>query len=572
MTGMGGDGADAMTRLRQQGGRTIAEAESTAVVWGMPGELVKNGGAEFVRPVEDIAGTVVEMVDARCPSLSADPPLHRPQDHPRRMALPRTSPPCAAQTPSPLGAARALGGRAEAVPALAAALGAEQIPRVREAIMTALMRVGDEASVKALLPYLRSQDAGLARRGHRGPAGAAGRESCPSWRRCSETARRDVRILATELVRNMPAADATHLLCSLLEYEQHPNVCAAAIDVLAEVGTRDALPALAACAERFCRNPILCRSRSRPPSPGFQRRKARAEWHVRRLTKRVPSTSPRTTFAACANFSIAAPACCLPTTSATTSTAVSPSELRRRDPPSFQSYFALLRSDAEHEIEHLVNAFTVNETYFNREEHQLRCMTSNLLERCDPQKTARGSDPHLVDSVFDRRRALFDRDLADGELERGRQLQHRDRRLRHRHPRAQGRRRGHLWRPRADAALPGRDRALFQADRWMRSVIRSIPGFEKFHPVHPRQSDRYRRTWCDIRNFDIIFCRNVLIYFDDASRRVAAENLYDCLRPGGYICLGHSETMSRISTLFRRLPVSRTRSSIRSPRRTMTDA
>ena len=64
MTGMGRDGADAMTRLRKQGGRTIAEAESTAIVWGMPGELVKNGGAEFIRPVEDIAGTLVEMVAA----------------------------------------------------------------------------------------------------------------------------------------------------------------------------------------------------------------------------------------------------------------------------------------------------------------------------------------------------------------------------------------------------------------------------------------------------------------------------------------------------------------------------
>jgi two-component system chemotaxis response regulator CheB len=47
---------------------------------------------------------------------------------------------------------------------------------------------------------------------------------------------------------------------------------------------------------------------------------------------------------------------------------------------SFQSYFAILRSDVDHEIEHLVNAFTVNETYFYREEHQLRCMTSNLLD------------------------------------------------------------------------------------------------------------------------------------------------------------------------------------------------
>jgi chemotaxis protein methyltransferase CheR len=50
--------------------------------------------------------------------------------------------------------------------------------------------------------------------------------------------------------------------------------------------------------------------------------------------------------------------------------------------------------------------------------------------------------------------------------------------------------------------------------------------------------------------FDVIFCRNVLIYFDDVSRRLAAENLYENLAPGGYICLGHTESMSRISPLF----------------------
>jgi two-component system chemotaxis response regulator CheB len=62
MTGMGSDGAEAMTRLKSEGGRTIAEAESTAVVWGMPGELVKNGGAGMVAPLEEIAGAIIEMV------------------------------------------------------------------------------------------------------------------------------------------------------------------------------------------------------------------------------------------------------------------------------------------------------------------------------------------------------------------------------------------------------------------------------------------------------------------------------------------------------------------------------
>ncbi len=55
MTGMGNDGAAAMTRLSAEGGRTIAEAEETAVVWGMPGELVKAGGAQVIAPLDNIA-------------------------------------------------------------------------------------------------------------------------------------------------------------------------------------------------------------------------------------------------------------------------------------------------------------------------------------------------------------------------------------------------------------------------------------------------------------------------------------------------------------------------------------
>ena len=51
--------------------------------------------------------------------------------------------------------------------------------------------------------------------------------------------------------------------------------------------------------------------------------------------------------------------------------------------------------------------------------------------------------------------------------------------------------------------------------------------------------------------FDFIFCRNVLIYFDDASRKAAADTFYEALNSGGYICLGHSESMSRMSSLFK---------------------
>lgn len=62
MTGMGDDGAAAMTELHAQGGRTIAESAETAVVWGMPGELARAGGADAVLPVHGIAPRLQKMV------------------------------------------------------------------------------------------------------------------------------------------------------------------------------------------------------------------------------------------------------------------------------------------------------------------------------------------------------------------------------------------------------------------------------------------------------------------------------------------------------------------------------
>jgi HEAT repeat protein len=153
-------------------------------------------------------------------------------------------------------AARALGGVAEAVPGLVVALEAEKVPHVREAMMTALMRVGDAASIRALLPYLRSQDA------HQRAAAIEALQPlaealAPFIAPLLIDDDADVRIMATELTRNMPAEKATRALCSLLENELHPNVCAAAVEVLAEVGTRDAVPTLEACAQRFSNTPFL---------------------------------------------------------------------------------------------------------------------------------------------------------------------------------------------------------------------------------------------------------------------------------------------------------------------------
>jgi len=62
LTGMGNDGAEAMTALRQTGGRTIAEHESSAIVFGMPAELIRLAGADRVLPSNKIADQLTSWI------------------------------------------------------------------------------------------------------------------------------------------------------------------------------------------------------------------------------------------------------------------------------------------------------------------------------------------------------------------------------------------------------------------------------------------------------------------------------------------------------------------------------
>ena len=63
MTGMGYDGADAFAEIKKRGGRTIAESEASAVVYGMPAELVNKGGASLILAAEDVAAQVTRWAE-----------------------------------------------------------------------------------------------------------------------------------------------------------------------------------------------------------------------------------------------------------------------------------------------------------------------------------------------------------------------------------------------------------------------------------------------------------------------------------------------------------------------------
>jgi two-component system chemotaxis response regulator CheB len=62
LTGMGDDGAEGLLRVRQSGGYTIAEDESTAVVYGMPAEAVRLGAVSESLPLPAIAPRILELI------------------------------------------------------------------------------------------------------------------------------------------------------------------------------------------------------------------------------------------------------------------------------------------------------------------------------------------------------------------------------------------------------------------------------------------------------------------------------------------------------------------------------
>jgi hypothetical protein len=179
-----------------------------------------------------------------------------PQETPRRAAAEVLQELSSASEEVRWNAARAAAGVEDGARALAAALRVESVPRVREAMFTSLARMGDAAGVAAVLPLLRSDDAKL-RAGALDALKVMIRGAQDLLPPLLEDADVDVRVLSCELARALPGEAATSLLCHVLRREQDLNVCAAAVDVLAEVGQPDALPALAECGARFGDAPFL---------------------------------------------------------------------------------------------------------------------------------------------------------------------------------------------------------------------------------------------------------------------------------------------------------------------------
>ena len=209
------------------------------------------------------------------------------------------------------------------------------------------------------------------------------------------------------------------------------------------------------------------------------------------------------------------------------------------------AYIALLRSGGA-EAEQLINIFTVNETYFYREENQFRCLGRSLLpeivKRRGPGELVRiwsvpcstGEEPYSLAIWLLENWPLVDAyniEIVGSDIDTRVLIEA-----------ANG-----LYGERALSRLPAElVKRYFEPVGERQQIITDLRESVKFTQVNIMDAAITARQGL----FDVIFCRNVLIYFDDAARLAASHNLFSALNRGGFICLGHSESMARISDRF----------------------
>jgi chemotaxis protein methyltransferase CheR len=200
------------------------------------------------------------------------------------------------------------------------------------------------------------------------------------------------------------------------------------------------------------------------------------------------------------------------------------------------------------EMQALANLVTTNETYMFREYDQLQAFANHCLPEVLSAKQARGDrtlriwsagcssgeEPYtlamIVQDVFPQAQSwdceIVATDIEENMLQRVAAARYGARSV-------------------GDVPPEYREKYLTQdGDEWM--VRRRTAAL--VNARHLNLSDRMAMR--AMRGFDFIFCRNVLIYFDDLSRKAVVDHFYNALNKGGYIFLGHSESVGRATTAF----------------------
>jgi chemotaxis protein methyltransferase CheR len=198
-------------------------------------------------------------------------------------------------------------------------------------------------------------------------------------------------------------------------------------------------------------------------------------------------------------------------------------------------------------VSHLTN----NETYFFREQAQLEVFASHVLRAVKESKAKAGARSLHVASVgcstgeepLTLAMILFDSgqffwgwdvkvtgvDVDEAALEKARRGVYHQNSLR-------------------ALTAPLLDRHFTQEGGGVRvrDSVRRLVSFRAGNLLDPE-------TYGSLAPLDVLFCRNVLIYFSDASVQRAVKLFHDVLAPGGYLFLGHAESLARVTSSF--LPI-----------------
>ena len=215
----------------------------------------------------------------------------------------------------------------------------------------------------------------------------------------------------------------------------------------------------------------------------------------------------------------------------------------------FRKFFFKLRFEdsSGSEFQELMNAITVNETYFFREESQLSALADVILpelHRLRPSNeplrilsapSSTGEEPYsMVIKILEEANVIDARDIEivgididSTVIEKAKVGLYSERNV-HAIPK-------HLY------------NKYFKKVGYNNQFDENLKGAVDFKVVNIFDKAEVRA----LGKFDVIFSRNMLIYFDDASRKEVAMTFYDMLKPNGYVLLGHAEYMSRIVSVFK---------------------
>jgi len=215
---------------------------------------------------------------------------------------------------------------------------------------------------------------------------------------------------------------------------------------------------------------------------------------------------------------------------------------------SFEEYYHFLRYDRkrEEELTILVDNLTTNETYFFRESPQLHAFSDEILpelrQSLADRKVLRiwsagcstGEEPYTIGMLMfesgnwwrDWQVEILGSDINQRVLHTARK--------------------GVYKKSAHRATSPEMLTKYFIEEKGDYRVIDKVKELVSFSYVN--LLDPFKTSL--ISNMDIIFCRNVIIYFDKEAKKKVIESFYQKLRGGGYLLLGHSESLINISNAF----------------------